>query len=219
MMLLSIFLVPLVASLIVLASPRRANWISTCALLLSSIIVIVAYARGDSGSTLEDFWLIQFKSDWFHFGLDGLSFVLLVSAEMMAAFALTTVVDKSKEQAFLLGTLAGLLGLLLAVDMLAFFVFWELMLLPVYFWVLAAGREGKMFPALQFIIFTQASGLLLLASVVAIFVLSGTTDPNQMSLDHIGPGAQQVSNLSFSYLDASFVCRSAAGGDYFRPIA
>ncbi len=190
MMLLSIFLVPLVASLIVLVFPRRANWISSSALVLSFLLTVLAYARGESGSTLEDFWLLQFKSDWLYFGLDGLSFVLLLSAEIMAAFALTTVVDKAKEQVFLLMTFAGLVGLLLAVDMLAFFVFWELMLLPVYFWVLAAGREGKTFPALQFIIFTQASGLLLLASVIAIFVFSGTTDPNQMSLEHIGPGAQ-----------------------------
>lgn len=100
----------------------------------------------------------------------------------MAVLALVICFDKPKEQFFLLTTLAGLVGLLLSIDLLAFFVFWELMLIPVYFWVLAYGKERRIFAALQFIIFTQASGLVLLASIIALFSYTGTLDLNQLSL-------------------------------------
>ncbi|MES2504735.1 MAG: NADH-quinone oxidoreductase subunit M [Myxococcota bacterium] len=176
MTLLLIVALPVFGALLGLLAKRWASYISLVSLLAVIALTLTAYGWGEAASSLEDLWLFEYKFQWLHFALDGLSFVLLLTAEALAAIGLVLSWNRPREQFYLLTTVAGLFGLLLSIDLLAFFIFWELMLLPVYFWVLQFGREKRNFAALQFIIFTQASGLLLLASIVALFVLTGTTN-------------------------------------------
>lgn len=182
MMLLFLLATPLLGGILSALWQRRASTISAVSIIGVFVLTLVAYFWGESQTGLEDFWLLEYKKDWFYLGLDGLSFVLLLTSEIIAGLALVLSFDKPKEQFFLLTTLTGLIGLLLSIDLLAFFVFWELMLIPIYFWVLAYGKERKIFAALQFIIFTQLSGLILLASIIALFSYTGTLDLNQLSV-------------------------------------
>lgn len=182
MILLLLIAVPVLGGILAALWQRKAPWIAAISLLGVSAIAVYGYFWGESKSGLEDLWLLEYQKNWFALGLDSLSFVLIVTSIILASLALVISFDKPKEQSFLLMTLAGLLGLLLSVNLLAFFIFWELMLIPVYFWVLAYGKERKVFAALQFIIFTQASGLLLLASIVALFSYTGTLNLNELSL-------------------------------------
>lgn len=190
MILLFLLAIPLLGGLVSLFWERRASYISALSLAGVFALTLYAYFWGESRISLEDFWLLEYKKDWFYLGLDNLSFVLLLTSEIMAGLALVISHDKPKEQFFLLTTLSGLIGLLLSVDLLAFFVFWELMLVPVYFWVLAYGKERKTFAALQFIVFTQTSGLILLASIIALFNYTGTLDLNQLSQVQLPRGAE-----------------------------
>ncbi len=181
MILLLLLIIPLLGGVLGLLWQRRASSLSAFSIASVFALTLYAYFWGESRTGLEDFWLLEFKADWFYLGLDGLSFVLLLTSEIMAGLALVLSFDKPKEQFFLLTTVSGLIGLLLSIDLLSFFVFWELMLVPVYFWVLLYGKERKIFAALQFIIFTQLSGLILLASIIALFNYTGTLDINQLS--------------------------------------
>ncbi|MBL4818598.1 MAG: hypothetical protein JKY15_05120 [Deltaproteobacteria bacterium] len=180
MILLAIFLLPLIVAFLLPFLPRYSGLVSLASILVIAALTLSAYSIGESSSSLEDVWLMEFKRGWLYFALDGLSFVLLLTSQLLGALSLVTVWQNARQQMFLLLTLSGTIGLLLSIDLLAFFIFWEIMLLPTYFWVLSAGKEGKSFPVLQFIIFTQASGLLLLGSVVALLTLTGTTNLNQL---------------------------------------
>jgi NADH-quinone oxidoreductase subunit M len=191
MILLFLTAIPLLGGILSAMWERRAAAISAMSIATAFALTIYAYFWGESLTSLEDFWLVEYKAGWFYLGLDGLSFVLLLTSEIVAGLALVLSIDKPKEQFFLLTTLAGLIGLLLSIDLLAFFVFWELMLVPVYFWVLLYGKERKIFAALQFIVFTQLSGLVLLASIIALFSYAGTLDLNQLS------GIQLPKNIEF----------------------
>lgn len=181
MILIFLLAIPLLGGILSAIWGRKSSAISALSIAIVFILTTYAYFWGESQTGLEDFWLVEYKANWFHLGLDGLSFVLLLTSEIIAGLALILSFDKPKEQFFLLTTLSGLIGLLLSIDLLAFFVFWELMLVPVYLWVLLYGKERKIFAALQFIIFTQLSGLALLASIVALFSYTGTLDVNQLS--------------------------------------
>ena len=180
MMLLSLLIIPGVGSILAALWQRKASQLSTVSLVSVLGLTIYAYFRGESLSGLEDFWLLEYQYGWLHLALDGLSLTLILTSELLALLALT--LCHPKEQFFLLSTLAGLIGLLLSIDLLAFFVFWELMLMPIYFWLLAYGKERKNFTALQFIIFTQASGLLLLGSIIALFSYTGSLNLNELNL-------------------------------------
>jgi NADH-quinone oxidoreductase subunit M len=118
-------------------------------------------------------WLMHFKADWIPaFG---------ISIEL----ALDIVVRKGFFEANLLWSLAGVLGVFMALDLLLFFLFWEVMLIPMYFMIAIWGHENRGYAAMKFFIFTQASGLLMLISVLAL-----------VAINHSNTGV-----WSFSYFD------------------
>ena len=85
----------------------------------------------------------------------------------------------------LMATLAGIIGVFTAVDMFLFFVFWEVMLLPMTALIAIWGHENRHFAAIKFFIFTQVSSLLMLIAIIA------------MAYFH----QQATGSLSFYYLE------------------
>jgi NADH-quinone oxidoreductase subunit M len=68
----------------------------------------------------------------------------------------------------LLWTLAGAIGVFLALDLFLFFFLWELMLVPMYFLIAIWGHENRRYASLKFFLFTQGSGLLMLLAILAL---------------------------------------------------
>jgi NADH-quinone oxidoreductase subunit M len=142
-------------------------------------------------------WLLHLKLAWIpRFGIalelamDGLSLLLLVLTLLLGLVAVAaswSEIDFKPGlfQANLLWTLAGVCGVFLALDLFLFFVFWEVMLIPMYLLIAIWGHENRAYAAMKFFIFTQASGLLMLLAIV-ILAWQG--------LAHNG-------TLSFSYFD------------------
>ena len=85
----------------------------------------------------------------------------------------------------MLWTLAGVVGVFLALDLFLFFLFWEVMLVPMYLLIAIWGHEQRSYAAMKFFIFTQFSGLLMLFSILVLVQL------NQSATGH----------YSFSYFD------------------
>jgi len=125
-------------------------------------------------------WLMHLRVEWIpRFGirlelaLDGLSLLLLFLALLLGAIA---VIASWSEidfrpglfQANLLWTLAGVCGVFLAVDLFLFFLFWEVMLVPMYLLIAVWGHENRAYAAMKFFIFTQVSGLLMLLSIIVL---------------------------------------------------
>ena len=73
----------------------------------------------------------------------------------------------------LLWVLAGIIGVFLALDLFLFYFFWELMLVPMYFLIGIWGHENRIYAAIKFFIFTQAGGLLMLVSILALYFIHG----------------------------------------------
>lgn len=68
----------------------------------------------------------------------------------------------------LLWTLAGAVGVFLALDLFLFFFFWELMLVPMYFMIAIWGHEKRHYASIKFFIFAEGSGLLMLVAILAL---------------------------------------------------
>ncbi len=142
-------------------------------------------------------WLFAYKAEWIpRFGInielamDGLSLILVMLTLVLGAVAIVSSWNEKNDrqgffQANILWTLAGVIGVFLALDLFLFFLFWEVMLVPMYLLIAIWGHEGKAYASMKFFIFTQLSGLLML---VAILVLA--------KLHHSATGV-----YSFSYFD------------------
>src|SRR5690606_31292167 len=125
-------------------------------------------------------WLASLQVPWipqlgisFRLDLDGLSLVLVLLTLLLGIVAVVTSWTEIQERVGLfhlnlLLTLAGVVGVFLALDLFLFFFFWELMLVPMSLIIALWGHERRIYAALKFFIFTQGSGLLMLVAILAL---------------------------------------------------
>jgi len=142
-------------------------------------------------------WLLYLHIDWIErFGIalemamDGLSLLLVVLTLLLGLVAIASSWSEIEFrqglfQANLLWTLAGVCGVFLAMDLFLFFLFWEVMLIPMYLLIAIWGHEKREYAAMKFFIFTQVSGLLMLLAIVML----------------AWHGQKVNGHLSFSYFD------------------
>jgi NADH-quinone oxidoreductase subunit M len=116
----------------------------------------------------------------FHLGIDGLSLTmvllttLLTPLSILAAFSI-----KDKVKAFMMLFLlleTGMLGVFMSLDLLIFFVFWEIGLVPMYFLINQWGSANRNYASLKFMIYTMAGSLGLLLAIQMLGVLFQTYD-------------------------------------------
>jgi len=177
------------------ADPR---WVSIGVLLADLITLLLFYAGGGDSVVLGDqSWMASINLPWiprfgitFLLAMDGLSFLMVLLTLFLGIVAVLSSWNEISERSGffhfnLLWVLAGVVGVFTALDLFLFFFFWEVMLIPMYFMIAIWGHENRTYAAIKFFIFTQASGLLLLLSIVALVYFS----------------YQQNGWISFSYFD------------------
>jgi NADH-quinone oxidoreductase subunit M len=185
-----------------LAERIHANlprWVALCSVAISLLYLLLTLPA-DTGSLLTvpgaaSTWLLHFQVDWVpRFGIslelamDGLSLLLLVLTLLLGLVAIASSWSEIEFkpglfQANLMWTLAGVCGVFLAVDLFLFFLFWEVMLIPMYLLIAIWGHENKTYAAMKFFIFTQASGLLMLLAIV-VLVWQGLAANGQLSFSY-----------------------------------
>ncbi|RMG47287.1 MAG: NADH-quinone oxidoreductase subunit M [Acidobacteria bacterium] len=177
---------PLALALLLLAIPARrekavaqvATWGSLIPLALS-LVALFRYDIGDGGFQLVEArsWIpslgVQYK-----LGVDGVSLLLIVLTNLLTFIALisswsaVTVRVKEYYVSFLL-LQVGMLGTFAALDMFLFYIFWELMLVPMYFIIGIWGGERKLYAALKFFLYTLLGSVLMLLGIIALYRYSG----------------------------------------------
>jgi NADH-quinone oxidoreductase subunit M len=183
-----ILFVPTAGAVVLLLVPKeRVNlirWIALGASLIPFILALVAWAQFTSGKPGFQFeeqasWYAAIQSSY-HLGLDGISLpmilltTLLTPLSLLASFSVTERVKPYMILFLLLET--GMLGVFLALDLLLFFVFWEIGLVPMYFLIAQWGGSNRNYASLKFILYTMAGSLGLLLAIQMMGVTSGTFD-------------------------------------------
>jgi NADH-quinone oxidoreductase subunit M len=130
-------------------------------------------------------WAVEFKHVWIerfginlHLALDGLSLLMIVLTGLLGVLSvLCSWSEIQKHVGFfhlnLMWILGGVIGVFLAMDLFLFFFFWEMMLVPMFFLIALWGHSGdgkktRITAATKFFIYTQASGLIMLAAILGL---------------------------------------------------
>src|ERR1700689_1429999 len=168
---------------------RLVRWVAVATIFIVLILAVELWLTGDTAGR----WTEQFSVPWiprlgirFALSLDGLSLLLI---GLTALLGLTAVACSWREitrhigffHLNLMWTLGGVIGVFLATDLFLFFLFWEVMLVPMFFLIALWGHNipggnGRIYAATKFFIFTQASGLVMLVAILAlVFVHNQST--------------------------------------------
>jgi NADH-quinone oxidoreductase subunit M len=190
MILLFLIIIPLIGGLAAWLIGRddddSSRWISLAALASDSILLLFLWNNGGSTAALaRGAWILDWSIAWIpqfgislHLAADGLSLVLVALTLFLGIASVVCSWTEIRERtgAFhlnLLWIIAGILGVFLALDLFLFYFFWELMLVPMYFLISLWGHENRAYASLKFFLFTQAGGLFMLLSILALYFVHG----------------------------------------------
>jgi NADH-quinone oxidoreductase subunit M len=182
---------PAAGALTLLAAGARADrWARefgvavSGAVLVLSVALAVGFDRGAPGlqGVVDSTWVPELGLH-LHLGVDGVSLPLVVLTALLTALCLAYTVRHLPEPGrprALVGLLllleVGLLGTFLAQDLLLFFVFFEVVLAPMYFVIAVWGGHGRVRAATTFILYTLLGSVVMLLGFLLVWARTGTTD-------------------------------------------
>lgn len=159
------------------ARAKSVALVTTLALFVISLPLFWTFDIGDAG--FQNRVSIVWVEAWgisYQIGLDGISIlmVLLTTFIMPLAVAGSFSYIEKRERAFyamLLFLTTGMIGVFLALDLFLFFIFWEMMLIPMYFLIGIWGGERRIYSAIKFFLYTSFGSLLMLVAIVTLAYL------------------------------------------------
>jgi NADH-quinone oxidoreductase subunit M len=182
-----IVFLPLVGALLVLLVPNRDDQRSPLVRQLGLVISLVVFfftlllwAKFDGTSADFQFvehapWIPAFGIDY-HVGVDGISLLLIVLTGFLTPISLLSswesVEKKTKEFTFFVLALeAAMLGVFVSLDLFLFYVFWDAMLIPMYFLIGIWGYDRRIYAAIKFMLYTMAGSVLMLVAILGLAYL------------------------------------------------
>jgi NADH-quinone oxidoreductase subunit M len=196
---------PLIGIVVLLFVNReRRNlirWIGVGTSVATFILSLFLYAAFDSSVSEMQFieqypWITGLDISYF-VGIDGLSILLVMLTTFLTPLALIasweSITDRLKEYvSFMLLLEVGMLGVFVAVDLFLFYVFWEAMLIPMYFIIGIWGGKDKIYAAVKFFLYTMAGSLLMLIAILWLGYYASTLEngfftTNLQTLNAIAP--------------------------------
>jgi NADH-quinone oxidoreductase subunit M len=118
-------------------------------------------------------WIPSIGASYF-LGVDGISVLLVLLTTLVGAIAIlsswTAVTERVKEYyIFLLVLQTGMIGAFVSLDFLLFFLFWEVMLVPMYFLIGIWGGGRRLYSAIKFFLYTLAGSVVMLLGILALY--------------------------------------------------
>src|SRR5215470_3045905 len=180
----TILFTPLLGSVILLFVPReRADlhrWIGNIFGFLGLIVSLPLLWRFQVGPDAPRLQFVQ-DLDWIHsigarytVGIDGLSFLMVMLTTILGCISILSswsAIRKREKEYYILFLLlqTGMLGVFMSLDFVVFYVFWEVMLVPMYFLIGVWGSERRLYAAIKFFLYTLAGSVLMLLAILAIY--------------------------------------------------
>jgi NADH-quinone oxidoreductase subunit M len=184
--LLSVILfTPLAGAVVLLFVNRRQDdtirWIANAFGLAGFVVSIPLWFRFQP---FGDPWQFVERADWipsigamYFLGVDGFSALLVLLTTLVGAIGIlsswTAITERVKEYyIFLLLLQTGLIGAFVSLDALLFFIFWEVMLVPMYFLIGMWGTGRPLYSAIKFFLFTLAGSVVMLLGILALYFVN-----------------------------------------------
>jgi NADH-quinone oxidoreductase subunit M len=180
-----ITLIPLAGAALVMLVPKDEEAIArgigltlSIATFLVSLLILGDFDSAKAGFQLEvnKPWVESLGIN-FHLGIDGISLWLVLLTTFMVPLTMFSPqaigLRNVRVREFVVCMLlleTGMVGAFVAVDLFVFYVFWELMLIPMYFIVGIWGGERRLYAAIKFLVYTFVGSLLMLAAILYLYV-------------------------------------------------
>jgi NADH-quinone oxidoreductase subunit M len=178
------WLLPLLGGLALLlvgnSDGRKDGLVRWTALGLSLVVLVVTLAIwAGFDATSADFQMVERRA-WipafgisYYVGIDGISLLLVVLTGVLTPIALLSswgsVSKKVKEfSVFLLLLEAAMIGVFVSLDLFLFYVFWDAMLIPMYFLIGVWGYDRRIYAAIKFMLYTMAGSVLMLVAILGL---------------------------------------------------
>ena len=181
-----ILFVPLAGALLLLLlvpkqSENAIRWIANVVAFIGFAISIPLWFWYDPQNADFQFierapWIPSIGAEYF-LGVDGLSTLLILLTTMMGFIAVlsswSAITERVKEYyIFLLVLQTGMIGAFMSLDFLLFFLFWEVMLVPMYFLIGIWGSANRLYSAIKFFLFTLVGSVIMLLGILALYFYS-----------------------------------------------
>ena len=182
-MVLSVILfTPLVGALLLMFVGReRQNvirWMANIFAVLGFLVSVPLWFWYDPAGSTWQFvermrWIPSIGAEYY-LGVDGFSVLLILLTTLMGAIAVlsswTGITERVKEYyIFMLVLQTGMLGAFMSLDFLLFFLFWEVMLVPMYFLIGIWGGGRRLYSAIKFFIYTLVGSVVMLLGILALY--------------------------------------------------
>jgi NADH-quinone oxidoreductase subunit M len=182
-----ILFTPLAGALLLLLVNKEnvsaIKWIANAVALVGFLISVPLWFQYNPGSGEFQFierlpWIPSIGAEYF-LGVDGLSALLILLTTMMGFIAILSswgaITERVKEYyIFLLVLQTGMLGAFMALDFLLFFLFWEVMLVPMYFLIGIWGSANRLYSAIKFFLYTLVGSVVMLLGILALYFYNHT---------------------------------------------
>lgn len=176
---------PLLAAVVIALLPQSASHLARpMAIAFAGAVLALSgwiWSAFDRSSEAMQF---VFTREWipglgasFEFGVDGLSLPLVILTTLLtvlAAIASGSIRERPRAYFALLMLLeAGLIGVFISIDLVLFYLFWEVVLIPMFFLIAIWGGARRGYASVKFFLYTLAGSLAMLAGIIGLFLLTG----------------------------------------------
>ena len=188
-LLTTIGVLPLITALVIAFLPKtnqelikKVAFVATTLIALASLLLATGFDRAQTGFqfTQSTPWISAFNINY-AVGIDGISLVLILLSTILVPIVILATWHESDvgrwgSKVFYILILVletMMIGVFAATDLFLFYVFFEAMLIPVYFLIGGYGSGEKSAAAVKFLLYSLFGGLLMLASIIGIYVIAG----------------------------------------------
>ena len=184
--------IPLIGALVILFFMREGRSIRITATVFAVIDFLVSlylWFNFDPKGSGDHLFQFRWTVDWipslgvkYDFGVDGIAVLLIILTTFMGIIAIAssyTAIDHRQKEYYVLMLLlqTGMLGTFCALDFFLFYVFWEVMLVPMYFIIGIWGGQRRLYAAIKFFLYTLAGSVLMLLSILALYFFNSSGIP------------------------------------------
>lgn len=216
---------PIIGSVVVLFFGKNQikfiRWFGLFVSLIAFVISLVIYLGFDSSKPQFQFvhqvlWISSLNVSY-NVGVDGISLLLVLLTTFLTPLTLLSTwnaIEKNVKM-FTFSMLfleAGMLGVFISLDIFLFYIFWEAMLIPMYFIIGIWGGERRIYASIKFFIYTMVGSLLMLVAIIWLAVyasgITGKFTTNLLELYKVGPTIpHQIQGWMFGAFFLSFAIK------------
>ena len=161
---------------------RRLALVAALAEFLFSLLLLRGFDAANGTFQFQEFhnWIPSLGIHY-HLGMDGISLFLVLLSTFLTPIAMLASWNSIQERvkAFFIALLVletGMIGVFLSLDLILFFLFWEAMLIPMYFLIGVWGHGRRIYAAIKFILYTMFGSILMFVAMIWLAQLAHTFD-------------------------------------------